>query len=85
MAVDSTNISQSFIKDGKTANFTFTFACLKSEPESIKARLLNSVNPNTYSTLTYDTDYTVAVDADAQGGVLTLVNTSGTETLFIYR
>lgn len=85
MSVDSTHISQSFLMDGRTANFTFTFACLKTEPESVKVRKLNSVNPNTYSTLAYTTDYTVAVNSDNSGGVLTVVNTAGTDTLFVYR
>ena len=85
MSVDSTNISQSFTKDSATAAFNITFAILKSEPESIKARLLNSVNPNTYSTLTYDSDYTVAVNSDGSGGIISIVNTGGTETLFVYR
>ena len=85
MSVDSTAISQQFTMDGQTANFTFTFAALQSEPESIKVRLLNTTNVNTYSTLTYDTDYTVVVNAEGSGGVITVVDSSPTDYLFAYR
>lgn len=85
MSVDTTHISQSFLMDGHTANFSFTFACLQSEPTSVKVRKLNSVNSNTYSTLAYTTDYTVTVNAEGAGGVVTVVDTAGTDTLFVYR
>lgn len=84
MTVSNTASTASFTLNQTTATFTFTFRALTSTPTDIKAIITtNSTNQN----LTYTTDYTVAVNSDGVGGVLTLVTpaTKSKGTLTVYR
>jgi len=83
MSVDNTNISQRFTMDNATAEFTFTFNALHASPEDIKCKKIDT--NGSVSTLAYTTDYSVAVNVDGSGGVVTLVSSAGTDTLFVYR
>ena len=84
MTVSTTARSQQFVLDGGTAAFTFTFRTLYLAPTNIKCvATVGGVD----TTLTYTTDYTVAVNANGVGGTVTLVSpaTVGSGTLTVYR
>ncbi len=84
MSVSNTASTASFSLNQTTSTFTFTFRALTSTPTDIKAIITTN---STNQTLAYTTDYTVAVDADGVGGVLTLVSpaTHSKGTLTVYR
>jgi hypothetical protein len=70
--------------NGSTAAFNFTFRTLYSAPTNIKCvATVGGVD----TTLTYSTEYTVAVNANGVGGTVTLVSpaTIGSGTLTVYR
>lgn len=84
MTVSTTARSQQFAMNGSTADFTFTFRTLYSAPTNIKCiATVGGVD----TTLTYTTDYTVAVNSNGVGGTVTLVSPStiGSGTLTVYR
>ena len=84
MSVDNTAIKQSFSMDGVTTAFTLTISMLRSAPTDIKAMVINATG--TASTLAYTTGYTVAVNADGDGGTISVADAQGaTDTLFVYR
>lgn len=84
MTVQTTARSQQFVLNGATATFTFTFRALVSAPTDIKCiATVGGVD----TTLAYTTQYTVAVNSNGVGGVVTLVSPSsvGSGTLTVYR
>jgi hypothetical protein len=85
MSVAATTRKQQFSLNGTTATLTFTFRALPSAPTDIKVTVTDGDGDDT--ALVYTTDYTVAVDADGVGGVVTLVSPSsvGSGTATVYR
>jgi len=75
---------QSFTLDGVTDEFTFTFRARTQAPTDIKCI---STTGGTDTILVYTTNYTVAVNANGVGGVVTLVDAAatGSGTLTVYR
>jgi hypothetical protein len=84
MSVTSVIRKQNFTMDGAEDEFTFTFRALVSAPEDIKCQ---TTIGTTITDLIYNTQFTVAVNADGTGGVVTLVSpaTIGAGTLTVYR
>ena len=82
MSVETTTRKQSFVLNGVTSTFDFTFRALSAT--DIKAI---ATTGGTDTQLVYTTDYTVSLEADGVGGTLTLVSaaTTGTGTLTVYR
>lgn len=73
MSVSSTTRKQSFA--GGQATLTFTFECLPDHPEYIKVTATSS---GTDTILEYGVAYTVALESDGTGGVVTLSPTFST-------
>ena len=84
MTVESTTRKQQFTLNGTISTLTFTFRALVSAPTDIKVKVTDGDGVDT--DLIYTTDYTVAVNANGVGGVVTLVDAeatgSGTATVF---
>ena len=81
MTVETFTRKQNFA--GGQATLTFSFKCLEDHPEYIKVLAVSS---GTETALTYDTDYTVALEDDGVGGVVTLITTYSTAyTHTVYR
>ena len=83
MSVDSTSRKTSFSSTA-VADYSFTWRALTSAPSDIKVRVETS---GTVSSLTYTTDYSVAINSNGVGGKITLVTTygTGTHTITVYR
>jgi hypothetical protein len=84
MSVDTTTRKASFVLNGVTSTFDFTFRAPQGTPTDIKCiATTGGVDTN----LVYTTDYTVSVDTDGVGGTVTLAHpaTTGTGTLTVYR
>jgi len=84
MTVATTARKQQFALDGTTSTLTFTFRALVSAPTDIK---VTNTASGVDTDLTYTTDYTVAVNANGVGGVVTLVDAAntGAGTATVYR
>lgn len=83
MSVSSTARKQTFA--GGTSTLTFTFRALTSTPTDIKVKK-TLISTGVDSSLTYTTDYTVAVSADGVGGVVTVSPSISTlYNLTVYR
>lgn len=82
MSVSSTDRKQDFTLDQVEDEFDFTFKAL--DETDIKCSV--TTNGTTYS-LTYTTDYTVSLEADSDGGIVTLVDPAVVSkgTLTVYR
>jgi hypothetical protein len=82
MSVETTERKASFVLNGVTSTFDFTFRALTAT--DIKAI---STTGGVNTTLVYTTDYTVSLNSDGVGGTLTLVSaaSTGTGTLTVYR
>ena len=76
MTVESTARKQAFTLNGTTSTLTFTFRALTTAPTDIKVTVTDGDGVDT--DLTYTTDYTVTVNSDGVGGVVTLVDPAGT-------
>lgn len=75
MTVETSERKQSFT--GGQGSLTFTFRTLVSNPEYIKV-LVKNVSTAAETPLTYATDYSVAVNSDGVGGVVTVSPTYST-------
>lgn len=84
MTVSTTTRKQQFTLNGTTATLTFTFRALVNVPTDIKVTVTAA---DVDTELTYTTDYTVAVNANGIGGVVTLVDPAavGSGTATVYR
>lgn len=81
MTVESTTRKQSFA--GGQSTLTFSFRALVDSPEDIK---VVAVTSGTETLLTYTSEYTVAVNADGVGGVVTVSPSYSTAyTYTVYR
>lgn len=69
MVVETTDRKQTF--NGGQSSLTFTFRTLVSNPEYIKVALV-LLSDSTQTDLTYSTDYTVSVNTDGVGGIVTV-------------
>lgn len=85
MTVSTKTRRQQFTLDGTEDEFTFTFRALYDSPGDIKCIATDSSSNDTV--LAYTTDYSVAVNTNGVGGVVTLVDPAGvgTGTLTVYR
>jgi hypothetical protein len=84
MTVSTSLRKQNFVLNGVTDEFTFTFRARTQAPTDIKCI---STTGGTDTILAYTTNYTVAVNANGVGGVVTLVDAAatGSGTLTVYR
>lgn len=84
MTVSTSLRKQQFTLDGVTDAFTFTFRARTQAPTDIKCI---STTGGTDTILVYTTNYTVAVNSNGVGGVVTLVDAAatGSGTLTVYR
>ena len=84
MAVSSLLTKQQFVLDGVEDEYTFTFRALISAQEDIKCTVTTG---GTDTVLVYTTNYTVAINSDGIGGIVTLVAPAsvGLGTLTVYR
>lgn len=80
MTVETSSRKQTFA--GGQTNLTFTFRALSDHPEYIKVKKV-VVATSVESDLVYNTDFTVAVDADGVGGTVTLTPTFSTAFNFV--
>lgn len=82
MTISTTNSTQSFA--GTQSTLTFTFTADPNVPTDIK--VINRQISTGYETpLVYTTDYTVAVNSDGVGGVVTLVASYAATTLHVVK
>ena len=84
MSVDTTNRKDKFTLNGTTSSFDFTFRAIPAQPEDVKCIVTTN---STDTTLTYLTNYTVAVDSSGVGGVVSLISAAsiGLGSLTVYR
>lgn len=85
MTVSTSLRKQTFILDGVTADFTFTFRARTATAALSDIKCLTTTG-GTETILTYTTHYTVAVNANGVGGTVTLVTPAlWAGTLTVYR
>lgn len=83
MTVESSDRSQNFA--GGQGTLTFTFTASPDRPEDIKLDE-TVISTGVANTLEYDVEYTVAVNADGEGGVVTVSPTHAATSFYtVYR
>lgn len=83
MSVDTTARKQSYA--GGQANHTFTFRTRVDHPEEVKV-VKTLISTGVDTDLTYSTDYTVSINTNGVGGIVTISPTISTSyTITVYR
>jgi len=86
MAVSTTTRKQLFNMDGVVVKFSFNFFALTNSPTDIKCKLIVKETQEEDSDLEYTTDYSVTINANGNGGFVTVEDAQSEDyQLLVYR